>query len=438
MIILIIVLSIFALILLITWGKINPFLAFLVVSIIAGLFLGIPLTGITKSVTKGIGDTLGTLVVVIVLGAMLGKLVAESGAAERISSSLVKAFGQKNIHWALMLTGFIVGIPLFYNVGFVLLIPLIFSISYKYKLPAVYIGLPMLAALSVTHGFLPPHPSPAALIAQFNANMGMTLLYGIPLAIPAIILAGPIFAKTLKNIKSTPLETFQLEEIPEDKLPSVANSFFTSLMPIFILMVTTILLFVYTEEGTTKNILSFIGDPVVVMLAAVGVATFSLGIYMGKSMKHIMSIYGEATKDVALILLIISGAGILKQVLLDSGVSAQIAGALQQINIQPLVLGWLIAAVLRLCLGSATIAGLTAAGIVAPLAAQSGVDPNLMVLSVGAGSLLFSHVNDPGFWLFKEYFNLSIKDTIRSWSIMETIVSVVGLGGVLLLNLFIS
>jgi Gnt-I system high-affinity gluconate transporter len=435
---LIIVASIIALILLITWGKINPFLAFLVVSIIAGLLLGIPLTAISKSVTKGIGDTLGTLVVVIVLGAMLGKLVAESGAAERISSSLVKTFGQKNIHWALMLTGFIVGIPLFYNVGFVLLVPLIFSISYKYKLPAVYTGLPMLAALSVTHGFLPPHPSPAALVAQFNANMGKTLLCGIPLAIPAIILAGPIFARTLKNIKSTPLETFQHEAIPEDKLPGSANSFFTSLMPIFILTITTSLLFIYKEDSIEKNVITFIGDPVIVMLAAVGIATFTLGINMGKSMKSVMKVYAEATKDVALILLIISGAGIFKQVLLDSGVSGQIAGALQTFNVHPLILGWLIAAALRLCLGSATIAGLTAAGIVAPLAVQSHVDPNLMVLSVGAGSLLFSHVNDPGFWLFKEYFNLSIKDTIRSWSIMETIVSVVGLVGVLLLNIFVS
>ena len=422
----------------ITWGKLTPFLAFLVVSIVTGLFLGIPLTDISKSVTKGIGDTLGSLVVVIVLGAWLGKLVAESGAAERITSALVKAFGQKNINWALMLTGFIVGIPLFYNVGFVLLIPLIFSISYKYKLPAVYTGVPMLAALSVTHGFLPPHPSPTALVTQFNANMGLTLVYGMMLAIPAIIVAGPIFAKTLKNIKSTPLETFQLEEIPEEKLPSVANSFLSSLLPILLLMITTILLF-FTEQGdTTKNILSFFGDPVIVMLIAVVVATFTLGINMGKSMKQISGIYADATKDVALILLIISGAGILKQVLLDSGVSDQIAGALQTWNMPPLILGWLIAAVLRLCLGSATIAGLTAAGIVAPLAIQSHVDPNLMVLSVGAGSLLFSHVNDAGFWLFKEYFNLSIKDTIRSWSIMETIVSFVGLAGVLILNLFIS
>lgn len=400
--------------------------------------MGIPITDITKSVTKGIGDTLGSLVVVIVLGAWLGKLVAESGAAERISSVLVKAFGQKNINWALMITGFIVGIPLFYNVGFVLLIPLIFSISYKYKLPAVYTGVPMLAALSVTHGFLPPHPSPTALVAQFNANMGLTLLYGMVLAIPAIVIAGPIFAKTLKNIKSTPLETFQLEEIPEEKLPSVANSLFSSLLPILLLMITTVLLFSTEQAGTSKNILVFLSDPVIVMLIAVVFATYSLGINMGKSMKSIMNIYGEATKDVALILLIISGAGILKQVLLDSGVSGQIAGALQTWNMPPLILGWLIAAVLRLCLGSATIAGLTAAGIVAPLAIQSHVDPNLMVLSIGAGSLLFSHVNDSGFWLFKEYFNLSIKDTIRSWSIMETIVSVIGLCGVLLLNLFIS
>jgi Gnt-I system high-affinity gluconate transporter len=435
---LIIFFCIVTLILLITWGKVNPFLVFIIVSIVAGLLLGIPITKITSSVTKGIGATLGDLVVVVVLGAMLGKLVAESGAAERISSVLVKTFGQKNIHWALMLTGFIVGIPLFYNVGFVLLVPLIFSISYKYKLPAVYIGLPMLAALSVTHGFLPPHPSPTALIGQFHANMGLTLLYGIPLAIPAIILAGPIFVKTIKNITSTPLETFQLEVIPEDKLPSTANSFFSSLLPILLLMITTILLLFTKVDGVVKDVITFIGDPVIVMLLAVAVATFTLGINMGKSMKAVMDIYIDATKDISMILLIISGAGIFKQVLLDSGVSEQIASTLQTWNVHPLILGWLIAAILRLCLGSATIAGLTAAGIVAPLAIHSGVNPNLMVLSVGAGSLVFSHVNDGGFWLFKEYFNLSIKDTIRSWSLMETIVALVGLGGVLVLNLFIS
>src|SRR3984893_17665382 len=188
----IILFAILSLVCLITWGKINTVLAFLVVSIFAGLLLAIPFNEITRSVYRGIGDTLGSLAIVIVLGAMLGKLVAESGAAQKIATVMMRVFGEKYIQWALMATGFIIGIPLFYNVGFVLMIPLIFSVVYKYKLPAVYIGLPMLASLSVTHGFLTPHPSPVALVSQFHANMGLTLIYGSIVAIPALIIAGPI------------------------------------------------------------------------------------------------------------------------------------------------------------------------------------------------------------------------------------------------------
>ena len=224
MTLLIILGCIIALILLITWGKMNAFIAFLIVSIVTGLALGIPLSDVSQSIQKGIGDTLGSLVIIICLGAMLGKLVAECGAAEKITSVLVKVFGRKYIQWALMITGFIVGIPLFYNVGFVLLVPLIFSVVYQYKLPAVYIGLPMLASMSVTHGFLPPHPSPAALVEQFDANMGVTLLYGIMIAIPAILIAGPLFATTLRNIKSVPLKTFQPKDVADDKLPGGFNS----------------------------------------------------------------------------------------------------------------------------------------------------------------------------------------------------------------------
>jgi Gnt-I system high-affinity gluconate transporter len=426
------------LVLLITWAKVNAFLAFLIVAILTGLLLGIPLNKITHSVEKGIGDTLGSLVIIIVIGAMLGKLVADSGAAQKITSVLMKLFGKKNIQWALMLTGFVIGIPLFYNVGFVLMVPLIFSVVYQYKLPAVYIGLPMLAALSVTHGFLPPHPSPTALIGQFHANMGLTLLYGILLAVPAIILAGPVFAKTLKNIKSVPLHTFQPKQISEAELPGTLNSFLTSLLPVILLVATTLLPLLSAEAGVIKKIFLFLGDPTIVMLLSLTVATFTLGLNMGKSMKAVMDSYAEATKDIAMILLIVAGAGVLKQIFIDSGVSQEIALRVQGWQIHPLVLGWLIAAIIRVCLGSATVAGLTAAGIIAPMMAQIHVHPSLMVLSVGAGSLLFSHVNDAGFWLFKEYFNLSIKDTIRSWSFMETIVSVVGLAGVLLLNLFIK
>ena len=216
MALLIILFCIILLVILVSWAKVNPFLAFLVVSITAGLLLGIPLEKITGSAQKGLGDTLGTITIIICLGAMIGKLVASSGAAQKIAEVLVQAFGVKYIQWALVVVGFMVGIPLFYNTGFVLMVPLIFSVVYKYKLPAVYIGLPMLAALSVTHGFLPPHPSPTYLVAAFHANMGVTLIYGLMIAIPAIILAGPVFASTLKKIPSTPLMTFKAEELPPD------------------------------------------------------------------------------------------------------------------------------------------------------------------------------------------------------------------------------
>jgi Gnt-I system high-affinity gluconate transporter len=438
MTLLIVLFSIALLVLLITWGKFNPFLAFLIVSITAGLLLGIPLDTIIKSVEKGIGSTLGSLIIVISLGAMLGKLVAESGAAQQITNTLMKAFGTKYITWALMITGFIVGIPLFYNVGFVLMIPLIFSVAYQTRLPAVYVGLPMLAALSVTHGFLPPHPSPAALVAQFNANMGLTLVYGIIIAIPTIIVAGPIFAKTVKNIKAVPLQTFQPKELTDEELPGKANSFFTSLLPVILLILTTALPYFLPGTDEIKKLFAFIGDPSIVMLLSLIVATYTLWLARGKSIKVIMGLYAEAVKDIAVIVLIVAGAGALKQVFTDSGVSGEIAGRLQNLNMEPLLLAWLIACVIRLCVGSATVAGLTTAGIVYPLMIQTGANPNLMVLSIGAGSLMFSHVNDSGFWLFKEYFNLSIKETIRSWSLMETIVAILGLIGVLLLNLFIK
>jgi len=336
-----------------------------------------------------------------------------------------------------MITGFVAGMPLFYNVGFVLMVPLIFSVVYQYKLPAVYIGLPMLAALSVTHGFLPPHPSPTALAGQFNANLGLTLLYGLVIAIPAIIVAGPVFASTLKNIPSRPLQTFQPKHIPEDKLPGTFNSFLTSLLPVILLAFTTILPYLARTGEKGSQLLAFVGEANIVMLVALIIAAFSLGIAQGKSMKAVMDIFGEAVKEVALIVLIVAGAGILKQVFVDSGVSNEIAGLLKGWNIHPLVLGWLIAAIIRVCIGSATVAGLTTAGIIAPVMAQLHVNPNLMVLAIGAGSLMLSHVNDSGFWMYKEYFNLSIRDTIRSWSVMETIVGIMGLIGVLILDLFV-
>jgi Gnt-I system high-affinity gluconate transporter len=296
----------------------------------------------------------------------------------------------------------------------------------------------MIASLSVTHGFLPPHPSPAALVTQFNANMGTTLFFGVMIAIPTVIIAGPLFAKTLKTINGSILKTFQTEGLPEDKLPGLFNSLLSSLLPVLLLAFTTAFNFTITDESPFKSISLFLSDSSIVMLISLGVATVTLGLGRGVKMNHIMNIYSDAVKDVLMIILIIGGAGALKETLLRSGVSNEIGNLLDNLNMHPLILGWLIASVIRVCVGSATVAGLTAAGIVAPLLiSHPEVHPSLMVLSVGAGSLMFSHVNDSGFWLFKEYFNLSIKDTIRSWSLMETIVAVCGLAGVMLINYFL-
>lgn len=422
------------LVVLISYFKINAFLSFLVVSLLAGLLLGIDAATLSTSVQKGIGDMLGSLAVVVICGAMLGKLVAESGAAQRITQALLKIFGKERLQLALMTTGFVIGIPLFYNVGFVLVFPLICAVAYRFKMPAVYVGLPMLTALSVTHGFLPPHPSPTALVAQFHANMGKTLLFGITIAIPTVIIAGLIFSKSLKDLHTTVLKTFQAEELPENQLPGYTNSFLSALLPVLLLTLTTIISSKFTGDGWVNDAILLLSDPSIVMLISLAYATYSIGLRNGLTMTHIMSIYTDAVKDVAMILLIMGGAGALKQVLVDSGISTQIADLLGYADIHPLVLGWLIAAIIRVCVGSATVAGLTAAGIVAPLVALKGVSAELMVLSVGAGSLMFSHVNDGGFWLFKEYFNLSITNTLRSWSLMETLVAVVGLAGVMILS----
>ncbi|WP_200975946.1 gluconate:H+ symporter [Echinicola sp. 20G] len=434
MTILFVLLSILLLVLLIVWAKINPFIAFLITSITAGFLLGIPAQDIAASVQKGMGNLLGDLIIIITMGAMLGKLVAESGAAQRIADFLMSIFGKKYIHWAMMLTGLVVGIPLFYNVGFVLLVPLVFTVAYQYRLPAVFVGMPLLAALSVTHGFLPPHPSPAALVAQFDANMGLTLLYGIIIAVPTILVAGPLFSQMLKKIPSSPLETFRASSKPEEELPGTFNSFFSALLPVVLLISTTVLALQVPEEHSFYPYILFVSDPGMVMLISLLVATFTLGLKMEVGMKELMDIYVVAVKDVSMIILIIAGAGALKQVLMDSGVSQVIADGLEGWEVHPLVLAWTITAVIRVCVGSATVAGLTTAGIIGPLIHDAGADPNLVVLAIGAGSLMFSHFNDAGFWMYKEFFNVSIKDTIKSWSVMETIVAVVGLFGVMILD----
>jgi len=434
----IVIIGIILLFILIAKFKLNAFITFILVSLFVGIAEGMQLEDVVQSIQNGIGSTLGFLVMILGFGAMLGKLVADSGAAQRITSKLVSKFGIKNIQWALVLTGFIVGIPMFYSVGFVILIPLVFTVAASTRLPLLYVGLPMLASLSVTHGYLPPHPAPTAIAIMFEADLGKTLLYGIIVAIPAIIVAGPLFSRTIKNVEATPLKEFVNPRILEDhEMPGMRISIFTALLPILLIGIATLADLFLPEDFYLKPIIDFLGNPVIAMLIAVLVAIYTLGLARGKKMPEIMGSVGSSISGITMVLLIIAGAGALKQVLVDSGVSDYIANMLSGSTISPLVLAWFIATVIRVCVGSATVAGLTAAGIILPLVSKTGVSPELMVLAIGSGSLMLSHVNDGGFWLFKEYFNLSVRDTLKTWTVMETTVGVMGLIGVLILNSFI-
>jgi len=436
--ILLVALGIIILLLLIIVFKINAFISFIIVAILLGIAEGMPLAKVISSVQQGIGETLGLLVLILGFGGMLGKIIAESGAAQKIATRMTALFGLKNIQWALVVTGFIVGIPMFYNVGFVVLIPLVFTVAASTGLSLMYVGIPLLASLSVTHGFLPPHPSPTAIATMFGADMGKTMGYGIIVSIPAIVIAGPLFSRTLKRIKASPIKEFVNPRIlKNEEMPGIWTSVLATLLPVILIGSASVSSFVFPEGNKIRTILGFLGDPVVAMLLSLLSAVYFLGLKRGKKMTEIMDSIAHSVGSITMVLLIIAGAGGFKQVLVNSGVSENIAELLNKSSISPLLLAWIISALLRICVGSATVAGLTTASILLPLAVNGTVNKELFVLSIGAGSLMLSHVNDTGFWMFKEYFNLSVKDTFLSWSIMETLVSIIGLAGVLILNLIV-
>src|ERR1035437_2160337 len=435
----VVILGICLLLFLILVLKLNSFLSFVIVSFAVGMTEGMTIDSAVVSIENGIGSTMGFLVLVLGFGAMLGKLVSESGAAQKITSKLVKAFGIKHIQLALMVTGFIVGISLFYDVGFFIMIPLVFTVAASTGLPLLYVGLPMLASLSVTHGYLPPHPAPTAIVTLFHADLGKTLLYGIIVAIPAIVISGPVLSKVLSKIEAKPLQEFINNKVMTDEeLPGFWVSFFSSLLPVLLITISTVTGFILPADNGVRKILGYIGNPVIAMLIAVLFSICTLGLARGRKITDIMNSLAHSVTTITIIMLLIAGAGALKQVLVDSGVSKYIGEMLSQSSLSPLFLGWLIATILRFCVGSATVAGITTAGIVLPLVTGGSVNPELMVLAIGSGSLMFGHVNDGGFWLFKEYFNLSIKDTLKTWSVMETSIGLTGLIGVMSLSLFVK
>src|ERR1044072_3021971 len=436
-----VVLLIALLIVLISWGRVPPFAAFIAIALIAALCFGMPLADIGKSVERGVGDMLGGIAAIICLGSMFGRTIADSGAARSIANALMNIVGVRFILIAMALTGLIVGIPLFYAVGFVVMVPLIFSVAARTQLPVVQLGIPLLCGLSVAHGFLPPHPSPLALVKLLGADLGVTLIYGMIVGIVTVMIAGPLLALTLKRVTAgAPTQTAGLATSAgaDEALPGALNSCFTALLPVLLIAVTTSIAYVPSASSQLKVMAAFIGQPIVALMLSLIYATVSLGLARGKSFKTLMQAQSASLHDVSGILLTLAGAGALKQVFVDGGVNAQLGAWLQTVPLQPLVLGWLIAVVIRIALGSATIAGLTAAGIMMPVAATRAVDTGLMGLGIGAGSLMCSHVNDAGFWLFKEYFNLSLKDTFRSWTLMESVAGGVGRVCVLPVSGFLS
>lgn len=433
---LLIVLAGIILLLLLIAKKLSPLLALLISSVITGLLLGMPLGKLSASIQNGAGSTLGSVAIVIVSGAILGKWMEQTGAAHIITQALIKKFGLKNIQWAVMITGLMVGIPMFYNAGFVILVPLIFSLAAETGLPILYLAMPMAASLSVTHGLLPPHPSPVALAALFKADIGKTLLFGLIIAAPSVIIAGPVFGRLLKKINAPVPVNFSASSLKEKKETlSAGSSFIIALLPVCIILSSVFFSSLFADKKVSE-LWKFIGDPNIAFLISIIISIFILTAGKKYSLQQLMQWAGEGVSSIAMIIMIIAAGGVFKQVLIDGGVGDYIKNISTTFGLSPLVLGWTIAALLRVSVGSATVAALTAAGIVAPLI-SGNVSPELMVLSVGAGSLMFSHVNDTGFWMFKEYFGLSVKQTFLSWTVMETIVSILGLAGVLAINFFI-
>jgi len=440
--------GIVALLVLIMGLKLNTFVSLIIVSFGVALLLGMPLDQIVKTIEAGIGGTLGHLALIFGLGAMLGKLIADAGGAQRIAMTLVARFGEKNIQWAVVVASFIIGIALFFEVGLVLLIPIVFAISRQLRVSILYLGIPMVAALSVTHGFLPPHPGPTVIAGEYKANIGEVLLYGFIVAVPTVIIAGPVFTKIAKRlVPESFTRTGNIASLGEQKefdleeTPGFGISVFTAMLPVLLMSVATIFTLLQETlglgESSVISAIEFIGNASTAMLISLLVAVYTMGIARQIPMQTVMESCTTAIAQIGMMLLIIGGGGAFKQVLIDGGVGTFVAQLFEGSALSPILLAWLIAAILRISLGSATVAALSTAGLVIPLLEQSDVNLALVVLATGAGSLIASHVNDAGFWMFKEYFGLSLKETFATWTVLETIISVCGLGFVLLLSLVV-
>ena len=436
--------SVVALIILIAKLKLNPFITLVVVSIGLGIAVGMPLGDIVKSFESGVGGTLGHIALVIGFGTMLGKMMAESGGAERIARTLIQAFGESNVDWAMALIALLVGLPVFFEVGFVLLIPIAFSVAKRTGTSMIKVGIPMAAGLSVVHGLVPPHPAALLAVSAYKADIGKTILFALIVAVPTVAVAGPLLAKLLdqriKLPQVNPLAAQLTEEAAsaERELPGFGITLFTIFVPVILMLVGSWADLFTRPKSIENELVKLIGNPVIALLIAVLVSFYTFGRARGFNRDTILKFTNDCLAPTANITLVVGAGGGFGRILRDSHVSDAIVTMATQANVSTLVLGWLVAALVRVATGSATVAMATSAGIVAPIAAASpGTSPELLVLATGAGSLILSHVNDGGFWLVKEYYDMSVTETFKTWTVCETLISVMALVLTLGLSLFI-
>lgn len=447
----IVAIAVVLLVFLMTKMRLNGFLALLIVAALVGVWAAATgvltyedepagLGAIGDLIEDGIGSQMSSTLVVIGLGAMIGRVMGDAGAAQRIALKIVQNFGEKGVQWAMIITSVVIGVTMFYEVAFVIIVPVAFTLVRATKQSLLWIGLPMSITLSTMHSFLPPHPGPTAVAGMYNASIGHTLAIGLLIAVPAGVLVAMVWPR-LGFVRAItpeiPAGLVSDKEFSEDELPPMGRSLTVALLPVVLIAGAALYDMTDPADGVLTSVIEFLGAPAIALLLALIVTVIVFGPANGRPMSEVADSMSGGAKSMAMILLVIAAGGAFKSVLTAAGIADYIAELAGGWAISPIILAWVIAVILRIALGSASVAVATAAGIAAPLVASSGVSPELMVLATSCGSIAFSHVNDPGFWMFKEYFNLSVTEAIKVRTSYTTVLSVLGLGGCLLLSTFI-
>lgn len=434
--------GIFLLLFLVIRTKLHAFVALLLVSLLVGIAAGMPLNEVITSIQNGMGGTLGFVAVVVGLGAMFGKMLEVSGGAERLAATMISKFGEDKAQWALGVTGFIVAIPVFFDVGFIILVPIVYGLARKTGKSLLHYGIPLLAGLAVTHSFIPPTPGPIAVAELVGAELGWVILFGVIAGIPAMILAGPVFGRFIgKRIHIEIPDYMEIEQKEYDKdLPSFGMITSLILIPLVLILLNTLSGVLLEEGNMVREILTFLGHPFVALTIATLLTFYLLGTKRGYSRQEVQDIATKALEPAGIIILVTGAGGVFKQVLIDSGVGDVLGDMMGDSALPPIVLAFLIATAVRVAQGSATVAMVTAAGLITPLLEMIGMTGpalGLIVISIASGATVLSHVNDSGFWLVNRYFGMDVKDTLKSWTVMETIIGLTGFVVVLIISFFI-